>query len=78
MALVLLISAVLMIRTFLAMRDVDPGFSDARIAPGDAPLHSGDAGARFHGQSYACRTTSSTSWRRFPAFRPLASPLPFP
>ena len=28
MALVLLISAVLMIRTFLAMRDVDPGFSD--------------------------------------------------
>ena len=29
MALVLLISAVLMIRTFLAMRNVDPGFSDA-------------------------------------------------
>jgi predicted permease len=29
MALVLLISAVLMIRTFMAMRDVDPGFSDA-------------------------------------------------
>ena len=28
MALVLLIGAVLMIRTFLAMRDVDPGFSD--------------------------------------------------
>ena len=28
MALVLLISAVLMIRTFLAMRNVDPGFSD--------------------------------------------------
>jgi predicted permease len=28
MALVLLTSAVLMIRTFLAMRDVDPGFSD--------------------------------------------------
>jgi predicted permease len=28
MALVLLIAAVLMIRTFLAMRDVDPGFSD--------------------------------------------------
>jgi predicted permease len=28
MALVLLICAVLMIRTFLAMRDVDPGFSD--------------------------------------------------
>jgi predicted permease len=30
MALVLLIGAVLMIRTFMAMRDVDPGFSDAR------------------------------------------------
>jgi predicted permease len=30
MALVLLISAVLMIRTFLAMRDVDPGFSDPK------------------------------------------------
>jgi predicted permease len=30
MALVLLIGAVLMIRTFLAMRDVDPGFSDPR------------------------------------------------
>jgi len=29
MALVLLISAVLMIRTFLAMRNVDPGFSDS-------------------------------------------------
>jgi predicted permease len=29
MALVLLISAVLMIRTFLAMRNVDPGFADA-------------------------------------------------
>jgi len=29
MALVLLIGAVLMIRTFLAMRNVDPGFSDA-------------------------------------------------
>ena len=28
MALVLLIGAVLMIRTFMAMRDVDPGFSD--------------------------------------------------
>jgi predicted permease len=28
MALVLLISAVLMIRTFLTMRDIDPGFSD--------------------------------------------------
>ncbi len=28
MALVLLISAVLMIRTFIAMRDVDPGFTD--------------------------------------------------
>ena len=30
MALVLLIGAVLMIRTFMAMRDVDPGFSDPR------------------------------------------------
>ena len=30
MALVLLIGAVLMIRTFMAMRDVDPGFSDGR------------------------------------------------
>jgi predicted permease len=30
MALVLLISAVLMIRTFMAMRDVDPGFADPR------------------------------------------------
>ncbi len=28
MALVLLIGAVLMIRTFMAMRNVDPGFSD--------------------------------------------------
>ena len=46
MALVLLISAVLMIRTFTAMRNVDPGFSDPRIAAGHAHLDSGDAGAR--------------------------------
>ena len=40
MALVLLISALLMIRTFAALRSVDPGFADAASRPGHEHLHS--------------------------------------
>ena len=77
MALVLLISAVLMIRTFNAMRNVDPGFSDPtslqvmRISiPETARSRSADGHCGF-------RTTSRTSSPRFPGFPPQASPLPF-
>ena len=78
MALVLLIGAVLMIRTFLAMRNVDPGFSDPaslqvmRLSIPETLVRDSTA------QSCACRTASSTSWPPFPAFLPRASPLPFP
>ena len=50
----------------------------SRIPPGHAPLHSGDAGARFHDRACACRTAFSTSWPRFPASLPSDSPLQFP
>ena len=69
MALVLLISAVLMIRTFLAMRNVDPGFSDPaslqvmRISIPETLV-------RDPQRSCACKTTSSTSWLRFRVFLP--------
>ena len=45
MALVLLVSALLMIRTFAALRNVEPGFTDPAACADDAHRDSGAAGA---------------------------------
>ena len=65
MALVLLVSAVLMIRTFQAMRTVEPGFTGAQqlqTMPNCDPVF---AGARTGTKSPGSRTISRTSSRRF-------------
>jgi hypothetical protein len=66
MALVLLVSAVLMIRTFAALRNVDPGFSDPAHLETMRIWVPGFAGGRSsHGGAHAERSLR-TSWRRFP------------
>ena len=78
MALVLLIGAVLMIRTFLAMRDVDPGFSDPaslqvmRLSIPETLVHDSMTVVRL--QNSVLDKLAS----RLPVFPPSASPLLFP
>ncbi len=65
MALVLLISALLMIRTFQALRNVEPGFADARhlqtLRYSPFPILS----SQTHSWSRTSKTASATSWLRF-------------
>ena len=78
MALVLLIGAVLMIRTFLAMRNVDPGFSDPaslqvmRLSIPETLVQDDATVVRMQ------NSILDQAQLRFPACRPPASPRPFP
>ena len=78
LALVLVVSAVLMIRTFQALRDVDPGF----VGPGDdsnrADLDSDSRIGRPERNSRACSARSSTAIAALPgvASAGFASALP--
>ena len=67
MAAVLLVSALLMIRTFQALRNVEPGFADARASSDAAYLDSGFLWLRTRRRSRTLRTTLQTSLRRFRA-----------
>jgi cell division protein FtsX len=73
MALVLLVGAVLMIRTFLAMRNVDPGFSDPaslqvmRLSIPDTMVRDPQTVIRMQ-----------TNWQRSPGCLQRGSPLRFP
>ena len=69
LALVLVVSAALMIRTFQALRDVDPGFSDpATIQTARIWIPTADVSAN-PSNTRACSTRSSTGSRRFRASR---------
>jgi len=71
MALVLLISALLMIRSFAALRNVDPGFSDP-----SSPFPSPISWSPIRCPSLACRTPSTTASPPFPASLQPDSPMP--
>ena len=67
LALVLLVSSGLMIRTFQALRDVHPGFTRAGGGPDAAPVDSRLAGQGRTRRWRGCSRRSSTSSRRCPA-----------
>ena len=72
MALVLLVSAVLMIRTFQALRNVDPGFARRGASADDAHLYPrfpdrGPADGDAHAEQY-CRQAGGDSGRDFGGF----------
>ena len=70
MALVLLVSAGLMIRTFEALRTVEPGFTHARASADDAHLRFPLHWLPTHNRSRGYKTILPTSWRRFQASPP--------
>ena len=69
LALVLVVSAALMIRTFQALRDVDPGFSDPATIQTARIWIPFDAAFRPRASAPACSTRFSTGSRRFRASR---------
>jgi hypothetical protein len=76
MALVLLISAVLMVRTFYAMRNVDPGFRTPRRCRWCA-FRFQRRWFAIRAQSCRFKTASRISWPQFPGFCPRGSRFQF-